>query len=526
MNSSVFGTPGMLFRSILYISIIFNSALFAGDEEKKVQRFTLKQAVQKVIETNLTVKNAKLEILKAESAYNKNFSKFAWTPYLEATISQARLPGNLNNIFSGTRQQTNKYALGVDKQFETGTNVKAEVSTVRFDSSAFENPLFSLGPTFQLLAAPPLYTGAFTLKISQELLKYSFGKTEQNTQKILKAESVVFRDNLIFQLINLVAKTLIDYWGLSVSEASVITLEKLVKNTKYIRDITRQKANLGTAENFEVAQWNAALSTAEANLEKAILTRDSSRRDLKRILGVEPDTEVTGLTDLSEEIPSDFDIQKDFDYAIYHRTDLINLKRTMEISKLKLSNAIDEDMPSLKVTATYSTLAQSFISPQDNYNTSNYNSLGTFKYHDVRGEVNMNYPLWDKGVKETIKESKAHVDLLKAQTENLQREIWTELENRYQSIKTSHAQLGIVKKTQSEAESYYKGVLAGYLQGRFNALAVKNALDVSTQAEFAVIQAKIGLNINLLQYDLTKNYLFEKFDVNVDKILEEMQKLQ
>jgi hypothetical protein len=34
----------------------------------------------------------------------------------------------------------------------------------------------------------------------------------------------------------------------------------------------------------------------------------------------------------------------------------------------------------------------------------------------------------------------------------------------------------------------------------------------------------VNFNINLIRYDLAKNYLFEKYDVDVYKVLDELKK--
>ena len=74
-----------------------------------------------------------------------------------------------------------------------------------------------------------------------------------------------------------------------------------------------------------------------------------------------------------------------------------------------------------------------------------------------------------------------------------------------------------------EAESYYNGLLASFRKGRFTAVAVKNALDTLVQYQLQEMQAKINFNINLMRYELAKNSLFKKFDVDLDKLLPVVQ---
>ena len=63
-----------------------------------------------------------------------------------------------------------------------------------------------------------------------------------------------------------------------------------------------------------------------------------------------------------------------------------------------------------------------------------------------------------------------------------------------------------------------------FRQCRFDAVTVKTALDALVQTDLAVIQAKINYNINLLRYDLAKNFVFEKYGVNIYRILAEAEK--
>ncbi|HNO27070.1 MAG TPA: TolC family protein, partial [Leptospiraceae bacterium] len=75
-----------------------------------------------------------------------------------------------------------------------------------------------------------------------------------------------------------------------------------------------------------------------------------------------------------------------------------------------------------------------------------------------------------------------------------------------------------------ETDRYFRGLYAKYSSGRFTSLMVKNALDALAQSELQIIQAKVNFNINLVRYDLVKNALFEKYEVDPDKVIEEIIK--
>ena len=502
--------------------LLFVSPILGQETNPKVLRLSLKDAVKKVIETNATVQNAKFEILKADTPIYKNESKFTWKIIAEVAKSEVKLPYNQNNFLSGTKLQTDKLSAGIEKQFSTGTYFLAEVSTIRFDSNALENPL-TTPAAFAFLGVKPLHTGAVSVKLSQELLKYSFGRTEKTKEQILRTQSAIQQDTLIFQLTQLVTQTLVEYWSLSVADSAVLTYERLLENAKSISKLTARKQAIGTAERFEQSQWNSVVANVESQVERTKLDRDDAKRRLQRILGVDSQTEINGVTDLVEVIP-EINLEADIKYALENRIDLKNLKRQKELAKLGLSVAEDEDMPSVKISGTASSRAQSLLSPQDNYYLGNYNGIRSWKYPEYRADVTLSYPLWDQGVKTTIRDSQINIKEITDQEAALTREIEDELRTRYEAIKSSYLVLLTAKRTEEETKKFYDGLVTKFIQGRYSALAVKNALDAFTQAQLVGFQAKVNFNINLLRYDLAKNYLFEKYDIDVYKVLDELKK--
>ncbi|EQA44436.1 outer membrane efflux protein [Leptospira broomii serovar Hurstbridge str. 5399] len=518
-------------RLFLAGALTLPSSIFAQQSEslvenKPVFHLSLKDAVNYVLANNITVKNAKMEYIKADSADLKNQSQFAWTLVGSFATTKTGLPSNRNNIISGTKISNDRMAIGIQKQFETQTYFTLEVSNTRFDTNALESPasaapLGALGP---LLAAPPQYTSALTATLSQELLKYSFGRTEKDRQKVLKQNVIIQRDSLIDTLAQLVVKTLVDYWSLSVYDSQVSTFERLEKNTRTIRDITARKAGLGLSESFELNQWNSALSQTQNSLESARLARNDAERNLVRVLNADPSSKIAGITDLHEQIPDNMDPEKDYQYALKNRIDLKNLRRQKEVADIQLRIKEAEDMPSLKISGSYSTKGQTFLNPQTNF-VNPETGIMSFKYPEMNAGFTLSYPLFDVGVKTDIRDAKAQIEILVKQEEELKKQIREDLDNRYASIMAGRELLDSATRRRDEAEKYYKGVQQRYSQGRFTAVVVKLALDNLIQSELLVAQAKINFNVDLIRYDLAKNYVFEKFGVDVAKLIDELSKL-
>ncbi|PJZ65325.1 TolC family protein [Leptospira wolffii] len=493
--------------------------------QPKVLKLSLKEAVNFVLENNITVKNAKMEFVKADSGELKNLSQYAWTLVGSLSTTKTTLPNNNNNFFTGQKIANDRATVGIQKQFQTQTYFSLELSHTRFDSNAFESQasaarLGALGP---LLAAPPQYTDALTFTLSQELLKYSFGRTEKNRQKVLKQNVVIQKDQLVDILSQLVVKTLVDYWTLSIYDSQVETFEKLERNTRSIRDLTTRKRNLGLSESFEVNQWNSALTQTQNSLERAKLSRSEAERNLVRVLNVDPSSKVAGITDLQDKVPTDINPEKDYQYALANRIDLKNLVRQREIADLELRIKESEDMPSLKITGSYSTRGQTFLNPQTNY-VNPETGMMSFKYPEKTFGFALSYPLFDTGIQTDIRDAKLKKELLEKQETELKLTIREELENRYTAIVAGQDLLETALRRRDEAEKFYRGVQQRFNQGRFTAVIVKSALDNLIQSELMVAQARINFNVDIIRYDLARNYVFEKFGVNVKQIVDELSK--
>lgn len=491
-------------------------------DSRKVLRLTLREAVNHVLEKNITIQNAKMEYVKADGSELKNESQFTWNLIGGITVFKTTLPNNRNNIFLGTKQSQDKISVGVEKNFRTGTYAKLEGSTTRFDTSAFEDPATTPSSLSQL-AIPPQYTSALTITLSQELLKYGFGETQKHKDAILRQNTVVKREELIYTLSQLVVQTLIQYWSLNIYDSNVKTLEELQSNTKNIRDLTARKRNLGLSEGFEVNLWSSILSQTAANLEKAKVSRREAERVLIRILNADPSSRVEGVTDLQETVPTDFDVEKDYLYALEHRTDLRNLRKQREIAELNLKIKEAEDMPSLKISGAYSTRGQNIVSPQQNVTDTN-RGIASFKYPEAYAAFQFSYPLWDKGIKADIRNAKLDVENLEKKETELKLSIKEELSNRYAAIVAGKDIFEGAKKRREEAGKFYRGLSERFRQGRFTAVAVKTALDNLIQSELQVTQAKIQFNIDILRYELAKNHIFEKFGVNAQDIIDRLMK--
>ncbi|NCS94593.1 MAG: hypothetical protein GW761_12415, partial [Leptospira sp.] len=174
---------------------IANKPSITNDQTVKETNLKLDEAINRALENNPNILRKKLDLAKADTNQQKNQGKYAWRAVADASIDQQKLPFNQNNIFSGTKQQTNTYNAGIEKLFSTGTYFKVNVNTKRFDSNAFEDQ-FRTPSGFGALGIGPLYTSSVSVTIAQDLLKNAFGYKERKTEQILENNTLILQDQL------------------------------------------------------------------------------------------------------------------------------------------------------------------------------------------------------------------------------------------------------------------------------------------------------------------------------------------
>ncbi|MDF3820202.1 TolC family protein [Leptospira sp. 96542] len=505
---------------IISVSVFLISlGLLAAEGANAGFTLTLRDAVHYAVENNREVMQARLELAKADTDLMKFGSKFSLRALAEAELQQNKLPFNQNNIFTGTKTQTTTYTAGLEKLFTTGTYFKLEAKSTRFDSNAFENQ--NQTPAgFSALGIPPLYTDTLSLTIAQDLLKNSFGYKDRNLEKILENQTEIIRDQLEEQVAGKVVEALVDYWNYSIKDSSYNTLEQLLKNTKNVRDLTIRKQGLGLSESFEVNQWNALLSQVEGQMAQAMAERDEAKRKLIRSLNLPEETEFQKSTPLAEQLPTALDYSKDIEYAYKHRADFKNIQKKRENADLAMKNAKNDALPSLKAAGTYGYQAQNLQGPSVNYTDAGA-GITSFRYPVMQGSLDLSYPIMDKGVKVGIRDAEIQRRQVNLEESDLTKSVADDVKTRIDILKASYKIMENAKKTEEESRKYYGGVLRSFQQGRFNALAVKNALDTYVQDQLSLVRAKVDFNINLHRYYVSKNALFEEYGVDRSKLLPE-----
>jgi outer membrane protein TolC len=463
------------------------------------------------------VRLQQLEIIKADTDLRKEEGKYTPKVDFKAQNYQKTDKSLPSTIFSGTKISQNTYTAGVEKLFESGTFLRLEGSDTRFDSNAGEGPAALSNPLLSRLAQPPVHTGAVSVILQQELLKNAFGYSQKRLNEIARKQSMLKREQLEYQLTGLVVQTMINYWNLAIAEQEVTTAKLLLNNTRNIRDITAQKLNIGLAEGFELNQWNALVSSAEIQVAAAELNRDTLRRDLLRTLNLDPELKLTGATDLIKDMPSDINVERDIEHALQNRPDLKAIDKQLEIARLSTELADNNLLPTMRIGGKYSSR------DWGRHATTAYNAVPDGSYPESAVEFYMQYPLWDEAAKVDARNARIALKQLTIQKAEITRQVRDEVMQGYDQIRVSFQALQKAQNALQQTEAFYFGLVNGYQRGRFTAVAVKNALDSLVQARQALTRASIQYNISLVRYDMVRNQIFKKYNIDINEVIYKME---
>jgi hypothetical protein len=79
------------------------------------------------------------------------------------------------------------------------------------------------------------------------------------------------------------------------------------------------------------------------------------------------------------------------------------------------------------------------------------------------------------------------------------------------------------RTARKESEAFYNRMLARTRTGKLNFQLVGQALEGMVASRQKELESLVNYNISLLQFDLAKNEIFERYGVDVEKILERVK---
>lgn len=481
-------------------------------------RITLSDAIKKAIDNNRDILSGKYDVAMSDTYLQQFQAKYSTYMSAGAGLSSADYPDMMWSK-SGKNRKAVDLSASLAKSFSTGTTVVAGVSNTYSNTTGFTgstvipdaNSATGHGLanyTYNLKANNPV----LYLSLEQELLKNAFGYNDRNQEKILQNASLMQKDMVIYGLSLVVVGVIVDYWNVIVNKTKLDNSALMLQETKKVRRIVADNVNLGLAEQFELNYWNSLIASSEAaQAQSEQGYRDAVRKFLQTVNMPEEITmqEKAILQNTLPVINSEEAIKK----AYQKRADYLNAVRSLENAKLQLSIDGNESLPSLKGSVTVSSM---------DYNQSTGESIAntyTAKYPAYEAKIKMTYPLDDSNQKVKERNSAWKVEQAKFQLDKYSRLVKDDISSKIEKISTNHKLYQKAKEARIQAEIYYGKMLLNLRRGRLTAAVVRNSLDALINSREAELQLLVLFNASLLEFEVSKNELFEKYKIDVDKYI-------
>jgi outer membrane protein TolC len=499
---------------IIFTLLLINVPLFAQDEKQSNKReasisiggtaLSLEQAIDVVLKQNLTLQSAKYDIVMSDTAYEKAQKKFATNLNAEGGYMKQELPPSKTKNTQGDKQWQYDAGISLSKIFSTGTTVSAGVKEIFYDANDITVPGYPADPGYH---KPVLFAS-----IQQELLKNAFGVSDRRLNKMLENQTEIQRATLIQLLSTLVAITLIDYWNITIQKSAIETAQAALEANTRVRGIIMRNAGYGLSEQYELNQYNSQVASSEANLYTVKQRYNEAVRKLLRTINMPPETEVSGVTELIDELPV-LNPETALKTGFTKRVDYKNALLALENAKTDLALQENNALPSLTVSLGISSQGQ-----DENMNEA-FNQSEKREYPAWNARAKLSYPLDDSDLKTNVRN--AHLKQKQAEfiLQSVKLEIRDDILNRLEQVNTQHQHLANSRTAAKEADLYYKNAFRRFEQGKVTAVTMKLAIDAMVNARYRALESLVQYNVSVLQFDLAKNEVFDRYHVDVEKYL-------
>jgi outer membrane protein TolC len=507
------GKSGLIL--LLIVPFFLNdSALTAQDDAKKINaiqisagieladepaiviggiRLTLGQAIQQAIKQNHDIIAGSYDAAMSDTYYEQFQKKYSIFLNAEGGYKYQKYPDS-SAILTGEKTTTWDANAAVAKMFSSGTTVAGGVSHTYTEKTMPDDPALA---AFADMLGPASYNmPVLFVSVQQDLLRNGFGYGERRQEQILKNAGVMQRDHIVSMSV-IINKTRLD------------NSELQLRETQKVRNIIARRVALGQADSFNINYYNMLLAGAEAGVIAARQKYRDSLRNFLTTVNLSGDTVIEGTAVFSNKLPV-MNGEAALKTAYEKRADYKNAVLAVENARLALEMYAGDAMPSLTAELKMSTMSQ--------YETAAgaYGEAAALKYPSVESRLRMTYPLDDS--EQRINERNARFKLKQARInlDKTERTVRDDIYSKLEAVETSYELYQKAGDANRQAAAFYNKMLQSLQRGRLSTADVKNGLDAMLNSRQNELTALVYFNAAILQFEVAKNELFDKYQIKAD----------
>jgi outer membrane protein len=473
-----------------------------------VRRLSVEEAVRLALEQNLSLQVQRLEPQLQDLTIAQ--VKTAWTPGISSTISNASSTSPISSFFSGAADQLVNDRFGVSVQANQflpwGANYNVTWNNTRGKSnSVFDSPNPALSSNLSASYTQPLLRN-FKIDSTRQQLLISRKNREMTDVQLRQAVLATVRNvkNAYWDLAYAVE-------NLKVQQQSLdIALESLRNNKSRVTIGTMAPIDIIEAE-AEVARNEESVIVAEAQISRA--------EDALRQLVFDPKMSDFWATRFDLTDPPTFRAQEvDVDAAVKHalekRTDLVNMRKSLEASDIDIRYFKNQALPDLNVQVGYGLAGQGGTAYQfsdtfppipisvveSGYPTVLSRMLSN-DFHNWSFAVTVGYPIGRSSAEAGLARAKVSYSQSVLQMRNMELSVATQVREVVRTLNTNRKRVDATRASrdlaQRKLEAEQKKFQAG-MSTNFQIIQAQRDLAAARNAE---LQAVLDYNRSLVDFE-------------------------
>jgi len=467
------------------------STQLAPDANGPTVPVTIDDAVRLALERNLDIavqrmapELADITIAQSLTAYRPtvtadfNRSSTTSAPTSQLTLSAGGAGVTNHNLgYNGTYTQLTPW---------WGGNIRANLNNSRSDSNS-NNATFN-----------PSYQSTWTLTYAQPVLRGRSIDSTRRTITVAKINRDISDVQLKSQLSNLVSDVRNAYWDYVYAVQSVDAAQQSLQlATKLVED-NKVKVEIGTLAPLEVTTAQAEEAQREQTLVNAVGSRKIAETNLKRLIVSGTDDPNWRSTldpiDRPEFLPEDVDVEAAIRRALNERTDVMVVRKTLDINAESLKYLRDQTLPQIDLSANYGTqgVGGTFLQ------RSNNGVLGSTVTNTVPGGIGDAFssllrgsnPRWSVGLSVTypigvnspdtqLARANVMLNQINAQLKKMELQVATDITTAANNLNNGAQSVRVAQKSRELSEQRLK--------------AEQSKFDVGMSTNYQVVQAQRDL---------------------------------
>ena len=465
----------MNYPKAFLIATLMGACMLAGAQEKTVLRLSLSEAQEYALEHNATMRNADLDVKKAELSRWKTLSTML--PQVKAGFDYQNMCGytmNLGSRGSMTSMFPDSITIG-------GVTMPISIPSSGTESDATASSGIVMNPsgTFSITASVAVtgaqIVGTLLQNIALQMTDISRQMTEQQTRSNVK--------NV--------------YVSILVMEETVGLLDSSLANMERLATTSQAAVNVGAAEQVDADKLQVQVATLKSSINGTRRSLQALRNSMLLQLGADVNAELVLTTPVDAILNIDnatqllgrgFDITKNYNYRL--------LEQNEQVAKRNVTMAYMDLTPTLSAYYQYS--AKTYFGKDEGFNMTPPNMVG----------ASVSLPLFSSGSR-TANIKSAKIDLQEAANSRRQAEdglrmqynqLCYDLASALESYDIQSRNLDVTRRV-------FDNIAEKYNYGRASSLEVTNAsTDIISaqsnyiQAVMSVVSAQLALE-NLLNIE-------------------------